>query len=55
MSEIKTRCLAGQSGLGLDAQRKAVIDYLDGGQWALLDEFIEVETAASAKSKAGVR
>jgi hypothetical protein len=46
---------AGQSGLGLDAQRKAVIDYLDRGKWTLLDQFIEVETAASAKSKAGAR
>ena len=23
----------GKSGLGLEAQRKAVIDYLDGGKW----------------------
>jgi Resolvase, N terminal domain len=34
----------GQSGLGLDAQRKAVIDYLDGGKWTLLDEFTEIES-----------
>ena len=23
----------GASGLGLDAQRKAALDYLDGGRW----------------------
>jgi DNA invertase Pin-like site-specific DNA recombinase len=34
----------GKSGLGLDAQRKAVIDYLDGGKWTLLDEFTEIES-----------
>jgi DNA invertase Pin-like site-specific DNA recombinase len=34
----------GKSGLGLDAQRKAVLDYLDGGRWTLLDEFTEIET-----------
>ena len=26
----------GRSGLGLEAQRKAVEDYLDGGRWELL-------------------
>ena len=34
----------GKSGLGLDAQRKAVVDYLDGGKWTLLDEFTEIES-----------
>lgn len=34
----------GRSGLGLDAQRKAVADYLNGGRWKLLAEFTEVET-----------
>jgi len=34
----------GRSGLGLDAQRKAVVDYLDGGKWTLLDEFTEIES-----------
>ena len=33
-----------ESGLGIDAQRKAVLDYLDGGRWTLLAEFVEVET-----------
>ena len=33
----------GRSGLGLEAQRKAVTDYLNGGKWELLAEFVEVE------------
>lgn len=34
----------GRSGLGLDAQRKAVTDFLNGGAWELLAEFVEVES-----------
>ena len=34
----------GRSGLGLDAQRKAVLDYLDGGPWQLVAEFTEIES-----------
>lgn len=34
----------GRSGLGLDAQRKAVEDYLNGGRWTLVSEFVEVES-----------
>lgn len=34
----------GKSGLGLEAQRKAVADYLNGGAWTLLREFVEVES-----------
>jgi DNA invertase Pin-like site-specific DNA recombinase len=34
----------GKSGLGLDAQRKAVEDYLNGGRWKLVKEFVEVES-----------
>ena len=34
----------GRSGLGLEAQRKAVSDYLDGGDWELIEEYIEVES-----------
>lgn len=34
----------GRSGLGLDAQRKAVADYLNGGRWKLVGEFTEVES-----------
>jgi DNA invertase Pin-like site-specific DNA recombinase len=36
----------GASGLGLDAQRKAVEDYLNGGRWKLVAEFTEVESGA---------
>lgn len=34
----------GQSGLGLDAQKAAVREYLDGGRWTLVKEFTEVES-----------
>lgn len=34
----------GQSGLGLEAQKKAISDYLNGGSWELLGEFVEVES-----------
>lgn len=34
----------GRSGLGLEAQRKAVVDYLNGGDWELIAEVIEVES-----------
>lgn len=34
----------GRSGLGLDAQRQAVADYLNGGSWELVQEVIEVES-----------
>jgi DNA invertase Pin-like site-specific DNA recombinase len=34
----------GRSGLGLEAQRKAVTDYLNGGAWELVGESVEVES-----------
>ncbi len=34
----------GQSGLGMEAQRKAVADFLNGGQWQHIAEFVEVES-----------
>ncbi len=34
----------GRSGLGLEAQRKAVEDYLNGGQWSVIAEFVEIES-----------
>src|ERR1035437_51581 len=37
----------GRSGLGLEAQRKAVTDYLNGGRWELMQELIEVESGKS--------
>jgi DNA invertase Pin-like site-specific DNA recombinase len=41
----------GASGLGLEAQRKAVEDYLNGGRWELIAEFIEVESGKNADRK----
>jgi DNA invertase Pin-like site-specific DNA recombinase len=38
----------GRSGLGLEAQQKAVRDYLNGGAWELLGEFVEVESGKTA-------
>lgn len=34
----------GRSGLGLDAQRHAVHEYLNGRSWALVSEFVEIES-----------
>jgi DNA invertase Pin-like site-specific DNA recombinase len=34
----------GRSGLGLEAQRQAVANYLNGGEWEIIAEFTEVET-----------
>jgi DNA invertase Pin-like site-specific DNA recombinase len=34
----------GRSGLGLAAQRTAVADYLNGGRWRLLQEYVEIES-----------
>lgn len=34
----------GRSGLGLEAQRKAVEEFLNGGRWKLLAELVEVES-----------
>lgn len=34
----------GQSGLGLEAQKAAVTQYLNGGDWEILEEFTEVES-----------
>src|SRR5215470_3090033 len=34
----------GKSGLGLEAQREAVMNYLNGGNWQLVGEFTEVES-----------
>ena len=34
----------GRSGLGLDAQRAAVANYLNGGNWRIVAEFTEVES-----------
>jgi Resolvase, N terminal domain len=34
----------GKSGLGLEAQREAVLNYLNGGSWTLVADFTEVES-----------
>jgi DNA invertase Pin-like site-specific DNA recombinase len=34
----------GKSGLGLEAQRNAVTDFLNGGHWSLVKEFQEIES-----------
>jgi DNA invertase Pin-like site-specific DNA recombinase len=34
----------GENGYGIDAQRNAVADYLNGGKWELLREYVEVES-----------
>ena len=38
----------GRSGLGLEAQQKAVLEYLNGGRWELVAEFTEVESGKRA-------
>ena len=39
----------GKSGLGLEAQREAVAQYLNGGDWELVQEVIEVESGRKDK------
>jgi len=34
----------GKSGLGLEAQRAAVVDFLNGGTWKVAKEFTEIES-----------
>ena len=38
----------GRSGLGLDAQERAVREYLNGGAWTLVEAFTEVESGKRA-------
>lgn len=39
----------GLSGLGLEAQRQAVEEYLNGGRWKLIAEFKEVESGKNSE------
>ena len=39
----------GESGLGLDGQKKAVTDYLAGQPHAIVGEFTEVESGRKSK------
>src|ERR1700712_1749825 len=36
----------GRAGLGLEAQRRAVADFLNGGSWRHVAELVEVESGA---------
>jgi DNA invertase Pin-like site-specific DNA recombinase len=38
----------GRSGLGLEAQREAVLAYLNGGSWTMVAEFTEIESGKRA-------
>src|SRR5262245_29610638 len=38
----------GKSGLGFEAQRETVMNYLNGGRWTLVGEFTEVESGKRA-------
>lgn len=38
----------GLSGLGLEAQKQTVLNYLNGGSWELIQEFVEIETGKGA-------
>lgn len=40
---------AGISGLGLEAQRSAVNGYLNGGDWKLVEEFVEIESGKNSQ------
>lgn len=42
----------GASGLGLEAQQAAVAQYLNGGAWELVGEFVETETGKGADALA---
>lgn len=41
----------GASGLGIEAQRKAVADYLNGGRWKLIAEFVEIESGKNTERR----
>lgn len=41
----------GRSGLGLEAQRKAVADWLNGGKHELVAEFVEIESGKSTDNR----
>jgi len=41
----------GASGLGLEAQRAAVEQYLNGGNWQVIAEFVEIESGKRIKNR----
>jgi DNA invertase Pin-like site-specific DNA recombinase len=40
-----------QSGLGLEAQRAAVETYLNGGNWEIVEEIVEIESGKSHRNR----
>jgi hypothetical protein len=38
----------GKSGLGIETQRQAVANYLNGGNWRIIAEFTEIESSKRA-------
>ena len=45
----------GESGLGMEAQRKAVSDFLNGGKWQLVEELVEVESGKHDHNRPALR
>ena len=41
----------GADGLGIDAQKQMCINYLNGGKWKVIGEFIEVESGAKSEKE----
>ena len=41
----------GESGLGLEAQKASVAEYLNGGRWKLVDEFTETESGKDDRNR----
>ena len=41
----------GARGFGIEAQRNGVANYLNGGRWTLLQEFVEVESGAKSDNR----
>ncbi len=41
----------GRSGLGLEAQRAAVAGYLNGGDWKMVAEFVEIESGKRSDNR----
>jgi hypothetical protein len=41
----------GADGLGIDAQKQMCINYLNGGKWKVIGEFIEVESGGKSEKE----
>ncbi len=44
----------GESGLGLEAQRAAVETWLNGGNWQVVEEIVEIESGRSHRNRPGL-